>query len=78
MTKPPRLAAIEALPADMQDYALVDWETAALVLNSKDPEHTRETLKKAGLPVVDLGGRRKLPTWGNLRALIKSRQAATA
>jgi len=71
--KPARLAAIEALPDTMQDHALVDWATVKVVCNFEDTEHCRSTLIALGLPLVELSPRRKLPRWGDLRALLESR-----
>ena len=73
-TKPPRLAAIETLPNDMQDQALVDWATVATLCGYKNIEHCRELVSEH-VPLVQMSERRKLPTWGNLRAFLKSREA---
>ncbi len=72
--KPLRLAAIEALPNEMQDYALVDWPTVALLFGYKDIEYARETLTQAGVPLVQLSDRKRLPRWGTLRDFIISRE----
>jgi hypothetical protein len=72
--KSPRLAAIEALPDQMQDCALVDWATVAVLLDKKDVEHARELITAAGVPLVHVSERRKLPTWGALRQYIKARE----
>jgi hypothetical protein len=72
--KPARLAAIDALPNEMQDHALVDWETVANLLNNKDREYAREIVTKAGVPLVHVSDRRKLPRWGALRAWLLSRE----
>lgn len=69
-----RLAAIEALPREMQDHALVDWPTVAALLNKKDVVDTRELITAAGVPLVEVSTRRKLPTWRELRKFIESRQ----
>jgi hypothetical protein len=74
--KPSRLAAIEALPGEMQEHALVDWPTVAVICNFKDIGYARNTIKKAGIPLVCVSERRKLPTWGTLRAWLQSREAA--
>jgi hypothetical protein len=71
-----RLAAIEALPDQMQDSALLDWPTVAALLNKKDIEHTRELITAAGVPLVHVSDRRKLPTWGAIREFIRTRQRA--
>jgi hypothetical protein len=76
--KPNRLAVIEALPADMQSFALVDWKTVAALGNFADVEHARSTLKAAGVPLTDISPRRRLPTWGDLRAFIESRKRSGA
>ena len=71
-----RLAVIEALPEQMQDCALVDWPTVAAMLSYDDLETTRKALKEAGVPLVYLSNRHQLPTFGALRAFLKSREAA--
>jgi hypothetical protein len=71
-----RLAAIEALPHEMQDHALVDWPTVAALLNKKDVVDTRELITAAGVPLVHVSDRRKLPTWGAIREFIRTRQRA--
>jgi hypothetical protein len=73
--KPSRLAAIEALPEDMQDHALVEWATVATLCGYKNVEHCREIVSKH-VPLVHMSERRKLPTWGKLREYLKSREAA--
>lgn len=77
-TKPARLVAIDSLPAEMQPFALVDWATVATVTGSSDAEYTRETFMAAGLPVVHLSARRKLPRWGALRDFLISRERPAA
>jgi hypothetical protein len=72
--KSPRLAAIEALPNEMQDYALVDWATVAVLTGNEDVDYARRILTKAGVPLVEVSSRRKLPTWRELRKFIESRQ----
>jgi hypothetical protein len=74
--KPTRLAAIEALPHEMQEHALVDWRTVALLLDKKDVDHAREIVTNAGVPLVHVSDRRKLPTWGAIREFIRTRQRA--
>jgi hypothetical protein len=69
-----RLAAIEALPHEMQEHALVDWRTVALLLDKKDVDHAREIVTNAGVPLVHVSDRRKLPTWGALRQFIEARR----
>ena len=76
IVKPSRLAAIEALPPEMQDFALVDWETVALLTGNLDREYAREILVAAGVPLVHVSARRKLPRWGALRAWLVSRERA--
>lgn len=76
--KPSRLAAIESLPEDMQDRALVDWATVAIVCAYDDVEHCREIVTKAGVPLVHISERRRLPTWGALRDWLKSRESVAA
>jgi hypothetical protein len=72
--KSARLAAIEALPDQTQDHALVDWRTVANLLDKKDVEHAREIITNAGVPLVHVSERRKLPTWGELRRFIETRR----
>jgi hypothetical protein len=71
-----RLAVIKALPHEMQDHALVDWPTVASLLSCKDVEHTRETLIAAGVPLVHVTGRKRLPRWGALREFRRARERA--
>jgi hypothetical protein len=71
-----RLAAIDALPNEMQDHALVDWQTVANIIGSKDVAYARETLTRAGVPLVHVSERRRLPRWGALREFLKSREKA--
>jgi hypothetical protein len=70
--KPTRLAAIEALPNEMQQHALVDWPTVALLLGMKDVDYAREIVTAADVPLVHVSDRRKLPTWGELRRFIEA------
>ena len=74
--KTARLAAIEALPTTMQDDALVDWPTVKALCNFADTEYTRKVITKAGVPLVELSPRRKLPRWGALREYLRSRERA--
>jgi hypothetical protein len=76
--KPTRLAAIEVLPDEMQDNALVDWKTVAVLLGFSDVEYARETVTAAGLPLVHVSGRKKLPRWGALRDFIRQREQHAA
>ena len=64
-----RLAVIEALPTQMQEYALVDWPTVAAMLSYDDLEQARKVLKEAGVPLVDVSSRKRLPTFGALRRI---------
>jgi hypothetical protein len=68
--KPNRLVAIEALPPEMMDEALVDIRTCGLVLNKKDAESTRQFLRKHRVPLVNTG-RCNLPRWKHLRELMQ-------
>jgi hypothetical protein len=76
--RPARLAAIEALPTKMQDDALVDWPTVKVLCNFADTEYARQTIIKAGVPLVELSPRRRLPRWGALREYIRSRERVKA
>jgi hypothetical protein len=75
-TRPARLAAIDALPNEMQDHALVDWQTVANLLANKDIEYARALVTAAGVPLVHVSERRKLPRWGALREWLRSREHA--
>jgi hypothetical protein len=66
------LNAIGTLPPAMQDSALVPWKTVAALLGQEDVANVRKNLMAAGLPVVHLNERRKLPTWGALRQHLKA------
>jgi hypothetical protein len=68
-----RLAAIDELPSDMADHALVEWETVAAVLAKKDVQEARRLVREAGLPLVQISSRRALPRWRDLRTFIESR-----
>ena len=72
--KPPRLAAIDTLPDEMKDFALIDWATVADLLGNKDREYARELVTAAGVPLVAVSKQRKLPRWGALRAFLTSRE----
>ncbi len=64
----------------MQDNALVDWPTTAVILGYKDVETAREIITDAGVALVHVSERRKLPTWatsGALRAFIQARAIDT-
>jgi len=74
VVKPDRLAVIETLPSDVQDYCLIDWKTCAAILGAKDIEHARQTVVSGGVPLVHVSERRKLPRWGALRKFIESRE----
>ena len=73
LSRAARLAAIDALPGAMQDEALVDWQTVAAIIAKKD---TRKLVIEAGVPLVQVSARRKLPRWGSLREWLKSREMA--
>jgi hypothetical protein len=72
--KSARLAAIAALPDTMQDHALVDWPTVKALCNFSDTTHARRIITEAGVPLTEISPRRKLPTWGRLRAFLASRE----
>jgi hypothetical protein len=65
---------IAALPADLQDHALVDWRTVALILSCKDIENARKIVVNAGVPIVEISERRRLPRWGALKQFIQARE----
>jgi hypothetical protein len=69
------LATIGALPAEVQEHCLIDWKTVALILGANDVEHARETVIAAGVPLVHVSERRKLPRWGALKQFITSRES---
>ena len=71
-----RLAAIEALPTEMQEAALVDWRTVATLLNLKDEMYARDILIAAGIPLVQVTARRRLPRWGDLKTFLEKRAQA--
>jgi hypothetical protein len=73
-----RLVAVDELPDDMRDHALVDWPTATRVCGLNDPEYCRQILTKAGVPMVQVSARRCLPTWGDLKAYLKSKSRTVA
>jgi hypothetical protein len=74
-TKPARLLAIESLPPELRDHALLDWPTVAAMLDRKDPHYVRKLLIADGVPVVSIGGRRKLPTTKAIREYIARKSA---
>lgn len=78
ISKPRRLLEIEALPYHMQDFALVDWSTVCIITASKDVENTREIITKAGVPLVRISERKKLPRWGELRTFLLGRETIKA
>jgi hypothetical protein len=65
---------IEQLPSEVSDFQLVDWKTVAKLLGSKDVEHCRRIVTQAGVPLVHVSERRKLPRWGELKRFIRSRE----
>lgn len=67
-----RLDAIESLPRELQDNALIDWRTFATLVDKKDVESARDWAKSLGIALVDTG-RRKLPRWKDVRALLEAR-----
>lgn len=73
-----RLVALDSLPDDMRDHALVDWPTVTTMCGLRDIEYCRELITKAGVPLVHVSGRRRLPTWGALREYLKSRETVAA
>lgn len=68
------MAAIGGLPAEVRDFCLVDWKTVALILGAKDVEHARKTVVGAGVPLVEISERRRLPRWGSLKQFIAARE----
>lgn len=74
LARPVRLAAIDELPNVMQDAALVDWKTVAVLLGRQDIQEARRIVVAADLPLVQVSARRKLPRWGDLREWLKSRE----
>lgn len=73
-SRPTRLVEIESLPPEMADFALVDWKTAAWLTGNADVETAREMIIDAGVPLVHLNSRRKLPRWGVLREFLLKRE----
>lgn len=72
-----RTAAIQALPAEIQDLAVItDGQMLATILGLRDPEHAREVLKQAGVPFVRVSERRQGPRLGVLREFIKGREVS--
>lgn len=67
---------IESLPPQLRDDVLLDWHTVASLLGFKDIEHARQTVVAAGVPLVHLSARRRLPRWGALREFIAKRERA--
>ena len=70
---PTRLEAIKALPDQMQDHALVDWETTAALMNVCVP-WARKLLKENQVPLVELSERKRQPRWGTLREFMSKRE----
>jgi hypothetical protein len=66
-----RLEAIAELPLELQDNALLPWDTVTVLFARKDVESTREWVKSRGIKLVDAGRRRKLPTWKDIRNLLQ-------
>lgn len=64
-----RLEQIKSLPPQMRDEALIDWRTFATLFDRKDVESARGLAAKHRLRLVDTG-RRKLPRWKDVKALI--------
>jgi len=75
--KPHRIAVIDALPTEMQDHALVGMKDAAALLNVCVPQ-ARKIIRDAGIPLVELTERKKLPRWGALRDFLMSRETVAA
>ena len=73
-----RLAAIGALPVDVQEHCLVDWRTVATILACKDVEHARRIVVAGGVPLVEISERRRLPRWGALKKFIAGRERGAA
>jgi hypothetical protein len=71
--KTSRLQIIESLPAEVRDQALIDWRTFATLIDRKDVEAARDWAISLGLPLVNTG-RRKLPRWKDVRALIEAQK----
>jgi hypothetical protein len=69
-----RFSEIEQLPADLHDDSLVDWRTVTAMVGGRDIEHTRKMMLAAGLPVVSISARRKLPRLGKLREFLRNRE----
>lgn len=74
ITKPDRLAAIEAQPAEIRDYCIIEWADVASILGYDDVEHCRKVVIRAGLPTVRLSERKNCPRLGALREFIKGRE----
>jgi hypothetical protein len=78
--KPPkharRLMAVDAVPESMRDDCLLPWDETATICGLKDAEYCREVLTKAGVPLVHVSARRKLPRYGDVKAYLKSRTVA--
>jgi len=68
-----RLREIKSLPDYMQDDALVDWSTAAALLNTCVPS-ARKIVRDNNIPVVAVSERKNMPRWAALRNFIKSRE----
>ena len=72
--KSARRARLAALPAELQDDALLDWRMAADLAGYEDVQYARKTLIAQGLPLVELSPRRKRPTLRALREHLAARQ----
>ena len=69
-----RRATIESLPAEVRDCSLVPWKTVAVILGLDDVENVREIVIAAGVPLVHVSERRKLPRWRDIRDFMDSRE----
>jgi hypothetical protein len=68
------MEVIDSLPPSMRDDALVPWKDAAALCGYGDPEYCRKIITEAGVPLVNLSERRRLPRWGALREYLRSRE----
>lgn len=72
-----RFRGIQALPDEMSDYALVDWQTVAAMFGTCVPT-ARKIARENGIPLVAVSERKRLPRWGSVRQFIVAREQAAA
>lgn len=78
MTPTERLAEIEKLPDTMRNLAVVDWPLVRILTGAPNERRARINVQNSGIELVAINGRKKLPRYGSLKAMLQPGTGAAA